>query len=198
MRQYSIAYQRRWARIASAAAMSTIIAACSSGSTSPPADSVAGKLIRGTAEPAQISPESGESGKRLKCPRVSIREGTQVVRVYERGGEDDPTQVRYQATISETARECFFSGGILTMKVGVAGWIVAGPKGAVGNINVPLRIAIVQGGSEVLFSKLYQIPATLSATQPRVSFTHVDDAIYVPEPERNGSYRVFVGFDEKR
>ena len=173
-----------------------VLVACSSDIPAPPADSLGGKFIRGTAEPAQISPDAGKAGKRLDCPRVVIREGTQTIRVHERGGEDDPSRIRYQASISETARECLFSGGILTMKIGVAGWAIAGPKGAAVKTTLPLRIAIVKDGSEVLFSKLYRVPVSLGSDQPRSAFTLVDDSVSVPEPEHNNSYRVYVGFDE--
>ena len=54
--------------------------------------------------------------------------------------------LRYQATIIRTARECQVNSGVMTMKVGIEGRVITGPAGGPGTVDVPLRLAVVQEG----------------------------------------------------
>ena len=74
--------------------------------------------------------------------------------IYERNHEDDPNFVRFQASITETARECHTTGtDTLTIKVGIAGRLIAGPKGGAGKFTLPLRVAVIkQHGGNVFYS----------------------------------------------
>ena len=54
---------------------------------------------------------------------------------------------RYQVTIGQTARECAALGGVMTMKVGVQGRVLLGPAGGPGQVDIPLRMAVVQEGT---------------------------------------------------
>ena len=54
--------------------------------------------------------------------------------------------VRFQATITRTARECSINGGEITARIGIQGRVIAGPAGAPPSVQVPLRVAVVQGG----------------------------------------------------
>ena len=40
--------------------------------------------------------------------------------------------LRYQATIIRTARECQVNSGVMTMKVGIEGRVITGPAGGPG------------------------------------------------------------------
>ena len=42
------------------------------------------------------------------CPEIRIPEGSEVIRRYERGHEDDADFVVWQASIGKTARECLY------------------------------------------------------------------------------------------
>ena len=54
--------------------------------------------------------------------------------------------LRYQATITQTARECTINGGQITARIGIQGRVIAGPAGAPPTVEMPLRVAVVQGG----------------------------------------------------
>jgi len=197
MRLYRFAYPRR-ARLARALAGLAVVATLAACNTTPEADSVGGKILRGTSEPAKaIDLESLRA--RSECPQVEIRNGTETLAVYERGMDGVAEGLRYQASIQRTARECFFSGGLLTMKVGVAGRILAGPKGIGGSGSAPIRLAVVKSGEpdEVLYSQVRNVSASFAAGNPGVDFSEVDDNVNVPAPAPGESYRVFVGFDAK-
>lgn len=131
------------------------------------------------------------------CPPVQIRPGAESFKVYERGGEDDPNSIRYQASVIETARECTAAGpDTLNIKLGVRGRIAAGPKGGPGNVTVPLRVAVVkQHGGTVLYSQKFDIPATFSASQFTVDFQQVFDQVTVQLTPADRDLIVYVGYD---
>ncbi len=131
------------------------------------------------------------------CPPVQIRAGTSTLEVHERGHEGDQNHVRYLASISQTARECSISGETLTMKIGFAGRVVAGPKGSAGNITLPVRVAVAKqfGGTGPLFSQLYNIPITLSAPSFSADYNKVEQvSVQMGPNDRN--LIIYVGFDE--
>jgi hypothetical protein len=130
------------------------------------------------------------------CPPVEIRGGTESLTVYEKGHDGEPTSVRYLASISDNARECQTVAGTLTIKVGVAGRVVAGPKGAPGNLTLPLRIAVVKQFQAPLFSELYQVPVTLNSPELASDYSYVVDQISVPVGPQDRDLIVYVGFDE--
>ena len=132
------------------------------------------------------------------CPPLQVRAGTSPIEVYERGHEKEQAYVRYLASISQTARECTMSGDTLTIKVGVAGRVVAGPKGSAGNNTQPERIAVTKqlGGDGPIYSELFKIPVTLSAPSFGANYNQVFDQVVVQAPPADRNLIIFVGFDE--
>jgi hypothetical protein len=128
------------------------------------------------------------------CPAVEIQAGTGAYRIYERGLEDQAMGLRYQASVSETARECSMLGAETAMRIGVVGRVLIGPKGGPGKVDVPLRIAVVDERNQPIYSKAYRIPVQIGPGQTQASFTHVEEGVLVPAGP--GGYRVLVGFDE--
>jgi hypothetical protein len=133
------------------------------------------------------------------CPPVQIRAGTGAMTVYERGHEADQTFARYQASINRTARQCSVANGTLTVKVGIGGRVVAGPKGGAGNINLPIRIAVVKqvgGSSGPVFSELFKVPVSLAAPTFGADFNQVVEQVTFPVDPSDRNLIVYVGFDE--
>ncbi|MCO4318455.1 hypothetical protein M8997_014765 [Phyllobacterium sp. 21LDTY02-6] len=126
------------------------------------------------------------------CPPVTIREGTAIISNYGKA-EKTPENLIYQASISNETRSCKTVDGTLTMNVAIAGKIVPGPKFAPGTVNMPIRVAVVQG-SDVLYSKLHtqQISATPGAA---TQFVFNDAEVAFPKPTAQ-NVQVFIGFDE--
>jgi hypothetical protein len=138
----------------------------------------------------------------VECPDVQVRTGAATLMIGTKPGEGEPSalDLRYQGTIIRTARECHVNAGVMTMKVGIEGRIITGPAGGPGNIDVPMRIAIVQEGpnSKIIVSKFARIPVTVASSIDRVTFTHVQDDIAFPMPAPVSdidAYVVYVGFD---
>ena len=173
------------------------VAALGACNTTPEADSIGGQILRGTAEPAK-SIDLVELAQPRDCPRVEIRDGTQTLAIFKRGQEDDPKGLVYQATINRTARECRVTGGVLTMKVGVAGRALIGPQGGGSAVTLPVRIAVVRNNGEAPYSKLHGVATSISAANPTADFAIVDDQITLGSPDTLGQYTVYVGFDTKK
>jgi hypothetical protein len=139
----------------------------------------------------------------VQCPEITVRNGASTLSIAGKAaGNTDPAalELRYQGSIVRTARECHVRAGTMTMKVGIEGRIVLGPAGGPGQLEVPLRLAVVQEGPEpkTVLSKLVRIPVTIGADINRVAFTHIDPEIVFPLPKPVGnidSYVVYVGFD---
>lgn len=132
------------------------------------------------------------------CPPLEIRPGTELVTIYERNHEDDPNFVRFQASITETARECHTTGtDTLTIKVGIAGRLTAGPKGGPGKFNLPLRVAVIkQHGGNVFYSEVSKVEVAITAPEFAADFTHVVDNISFQVTPGDRDLIVYVGYDE--
>ena len=118
--------------------------------------------------------------------------------VYERGHENETAYVRYLASISQTARECTMAGDVLTIKVGIAGRVVAGPKGSEANVTLPLRVAVAKqfGGTAPFYSELFKIPVGLAAPTFGANYNQVFDQITVTAGPDDRNLIIYVGFDE--
>jgi hypothetical protein len=138
----------------------------------------------------------------IECPSVDVRLGAATLMIGSKPGDAEPSamDLRYQGSIIRTARECKVAGGVMTMKVGIEGRVITGPAGGPGNLDVPLRLAVVKEGvtPKPILSKLVRIPVTITGAIDRVTFTHVDPEISFPMPVPAtdiDSYIVYVGFD---
>lgn len=148
---------------------------------------------------AQAATPTTPSFDPANCPPVDVRAGTSTLTINSGGRGAETAGLRYQGTIAETARECVAAGNALTIKVGVQGRIILGPAGGPGNIDVPLRLALVQEGPnpKTIWTKFYQIPVTIPDATPSVTFTHVEENMTVPRPDPDAlaAYVIYVGFD---
>jgi len=131
-----------------------------------------------------------------------VRTGTATLMIGSKAGEGDPSalDLRYQATIIRTARECRVNSGVMTMKIGIEGRVITGPAGGPGTITVPLRLAVVQEGvnPKTILSKFASVQVEVASAVDRVPFTHIDPEISFPLPQpiaNIDAYVVYVGFD---
>jgi len=135
----------------------------------------------------------------VDCPSVAVRQGAATLSITEPGAEAGPMTTRYQVSIGQMARECAALGGMMTMKVGVEGRVLLGPAGGPGQIDVPIRMAVVQEGPtpKTVVSKFYKLAVAIPPGQTSVPFMHVEQDMSFPMP-RGGdldAYVVYVGFD---
>ena len=135
----------------------------------------------------------------IDCPTVEVRHGASTYSINAPGPDASALALRYQGVIGQTARECAALGATMTIKLGVQGRIVLGPAGAPGQIDVPMRFALVREGPEpkTIWTKFYRIPVTLPPGQANVPFVYVEEDITFPTPKGSEleAYVVYVGFD---
>jgi len=109
--------------------------------------------------------------------------------------------LKYQGTFARAARECALVDGNMVMKIGVQGRIVVGPAGGPGQVDVPLRIAVVQetpGGSRSIVTKFIRIAVTVGPNEGYALFTHIEEGLSFPLPTPTAlldDYTAYVGFD---
>ncbi|MCX2723809.1 hypothetical protein [Roseibium salinum] len=165
------------------------LSGCGAGS-----DSVAGKIISGGQEPIEISPET--FAPPVSCPPMQLKTNTFLIMKYARGKEDQAEGLLYQATIEDWANTCTQGAdGQRQMKAGFSGNVTPGPAWQGGEVILPLRIAIVPGGSgaKPLSSEVLKVPVTLGAGAPSEKWTLIEGNLTVPA---NESVKVVFGFDE--
>jgi hypothetical protein len=152
-------------------------------------------------EPAQQSAaptEPSQAQVEENCPPVTIRAGASTYAVGASGKAATGNEVRFQATITKTARDCTKANGEITARIGIQGRVIAGPAGAPASVEIPLRVAVVQGGvsEKVIATKPYRTTVAMSEDS-NVPFTRVaDDLVYPIPPGTTGDQYIFyIGFD---
>jgi hypothetical protein len=135
----------------------------------------------------------------IECPYIEIRQGASTLTIGG-GGDNTAMSLKYQGTFVRAARQCSVASGQMTMKVGVEGRIILGPAGGPGQVDVPLRIAVVDqspAGMKPILTKLIHIPVAIQSATDSPSFAHVEDGLTFPLPSAAvlEHYIVYIGFD---
>ena len=145
------------------------------------------------------SPAPQTAAADINCPSVEYRQGAATLAVNNPGAENTALSLRYQASFTQTARECILGGNSLTIKVGVQGRVVIGPAGGAGSINIPLRYALVREGAEpkTLWTKLFMVPVAIPQNQLNLPWLHIEEEMTVPRPSGDEveTYVIYIGFD---
>lgn len=135
----------------------------------------------------------------LDCPTVEVRQGASTYSVNAPGADAGALALRYQGVIGQTARECAALGATMTIKLGVQGRVVLGPAGSPGQIDVPMRFALVREGPEpkTIWTKFYKIPVAVPEGQTNVPFVYVEEDLTfpMPKPAELEAYVIYIGFD---
>jgi hypothetical protein len=191
--------------LAMLAATAVVLSGCGGGSllgsnasdNSPSIGDRFSQLFGSKSQAAGDAPPPAEQNE-LTCPSVAIRPGASTFAVGAPGKEATGADLRYQATIVRTARDCNLSGGQVTARIGIQGRVIAGPGGAPPTVDVPMRVAVVQDGvtPKTVFTKAYQTNVSMSADSS-VTFSLVAEDVVYPVPTGNAgdSYVFYIGFD---
>jgi hypothetical protein len=134
----------------------------------------------------------------LTCPDVKVRAGASTYAVAAPGKQPVGSDVRYQATITRTARDCNLNAGQITARVGIQGRVIVGPAGAPASVEIPLRVAVVQGGVNEKTITTTVVRTTVSMGEGlSVPFSVVAEDIVYPavSADINDSYIFYIGFD---
>lgn len=156
------------------------------------------KNLGATAPATETTAVAGVGGASsdVECPSVQVRNGASTWQEPPGGGATD---LKYQASLGQMARECAILGDTMTVKLGIEGRLLTGPKGTPGTIDVPLRVALVEEGPKPrsVWTRFYAIPVNMQPGQSGTPFTHVEDNLSFPMPANKNldAYVIYVGFD---
>ncbi|MDR3493578.1 MAG: hypothetical protein P4L82_03155 [Ancalomicrobiaceae bacterium] len=129
------------------------------------------------------------------CPNAEIRYGTEAIQLFEPGKQGDLSAVRFQISVQRAARDCDQIGDNIIARVGAAGRVIAGPKGATGKVSVPVRIAAVNG-DKVIYSALKVVEVDVAPPDFGADWSVVDEQVTIPAAISNDTI-IYVGLDEK-
>ena len=158
-------------------------------------------LFGGGSDPAPFEGDpkaAQENVPVLTCPPVSIRAGASTYVVAAPGKQAVGNDVRFQATITKTARDCTRNGDQITARIGIQGRVIAGPAGSPPSVEVPLRVAVVQGGvnEKTIATKVYRTTVSMEENGSEPFSLVAEDMVYPVPPGITGdSYIFYIGFD---
>ncbi len=171
-------FRRSAARAALLLALALTLPGCAGlslfGSDAAPPAAPAVPAANVPASAADSAPGQGVRSN-LLCPLVGVRTGTEVIRSTPPGMEALPTQLRWQATIQTTERECVENGLQVQVRVGIEGLVLLGPAGQPGTFDVPMRIALLRGENTVMWSRLVPLRVTVAPGESSAAFAHVEE-----------------------
>jgi hypothetical protein len=187
------------------AAVGALLSGCGGGSmfgggSSDPSPSIGDRFGQLFGSKSQAVGERAPAAvdNELECPAVSIRAGASTFAVGLPGKPAVGSDLRYQATITRTARDCSQNGGNVVARIGIQGRVIAGPAGNPPTVEIPLRVAVVQGGvqEKTIATKVYRTSVAMDASGS-VPFSLVaEDIVYpVPPGAVGDSYVFYIGFD---
>jgi hypothetical protein len=149
-------------------------------------------------EAANAAPgEPAKQDRHIFCPLVTLVEDATASRVYA-GEPSSSANLRYQSSLTDTARECSLQGDQIAIKVGAAGAVLLGPAGSAGSFSVPVRMAVVRkSDNEPIVTKVYHASVMLDSKQTQADFTIVSEPLLVPFTKEHAEddYTIRVGID---
>jgi hypothetical protein len=193
----SVFHWPRRGLIAGLAALSPLLAGCAAIPGMPSwFDNVTGVNANANASAAPLALPAD-----FECPSVQVRQGASTLTASTNPAEPTALNLKYQVTVSTTARECRMGpNNTVLLKVGMQGRVILGPEGgSPASVDVPLRFAVVREGmeSKVITTKLDRVPVAMPPGETNVLFSHVSEGLDFALP-RGGdvdNYVIYIGFD---
>lgn len=149
-------------------------------------------------DPVAEDAAAGEEGLTYaagNCPQFVAWPRDRLVTIYEVGQVGDNTAIKHRGEITKTARECSVGGDRVTVKYGVSGRVLLGPRGRPGSISLPMRIQLTDGQRKVVASDTMRASASVSVDSPSNTFSIVREVSFRIAPgSRAGDYKLFIAF----
>jgi hypothetical protein len=170
------------------------------GGSSDPSPSISDRFgqLFGSKSQAVGEKAPDPAANELACPSVSIRAGASTYAVGTPGKPATGSDLRYQATITRTARDCTRVGDQISARIGIQGRVIAGPAGNPSTVEIPLRVAVVQGGinEKTIATKVYRTSVSMTEGGNEPFSLVVEDLTYpIPPGNLGDSYIFYIGFD---
>ncbi|AKR54497.1 hypothetical protein GCM10011321_23450 [Youhaiella tibetensis] len=183
-------------RFAGAGLLALALAGCSMGNMFGGGGSTGAQFANATANPAQIAQAAPSALPAIatECPPIKVRPGSETLFSYA-GQAGNPANLNWQAVIEKQSRNCVVSNGLITVKMGLVGRVVMGPKSSVSSVNLPVRFAVERDGSAI-FSEKYSIPVAVTPPNQSEEFVKVVENVQIPYIGGEDLV-IWVGFDPR-
>lgn len=130
-----------------------------------------------------------------ECPPIKVRPGGQAMFSYGDGRAGNAADLHYQAVIETVSRNCLVSNGLITVRMGVVGRLLLGPKGSESSVNLPVRFAVERDGAAV-FTEKYSVAVAVTPPNQSGEFVKVIENVAIPYVGGE-SITIWVGFDTR-
>jgi len=132
----------------------------------------------------------------MSCPKVDVWDQDQHFTVYEGGQAGDGLAVIHRGEITKTARECQIRPGEIVVKYGFSGRVLLGPRGAPGQVVLPVTVHVTDPNRERIQADQMTVTVDVPADKPIGYFSMVRVvSIPVVEGTRPAEYKLYVAFD---
>lgn len=132
------------------------------------------------------------------CPRFVIAPRDNHITFYEPGHAGDGLSIMHRGEITQTARECQIEPGRVTVRYGLSGRVLLGPKGKPGNIVLPLNVSVNDAKRTPVQADRLSVDVAVGLDKPIGYFSAVRTVTFdIPEGSRPGEFEIVVGFDGK-
>lgn len=194
-----------YCRAASLLLVSLLLSACAVSSISNPfkssdealqplPPSPDGMLDKAKADaPTMASATAGDS---LHCPQVVAWPHDRLLTIYAGGQVGNTQAIVHRGEITKLARECQIYGDRVTVKYGLAGRVLLGPKGAPGQVTLPVSIKVADADRKVLANDKTNVSTIIPTENPVGYFSVVKEITFpITMGMRPEDYKVFVAFE---
>ena len=153
-----------------------------------------GMLDRAKADsPTMASATAGDS---LHCPQVVAWPHDRLLTIYAGGQVGNTQAIVHRGEITKLARECQIYGDRVTVKYGLAGRVLLGPKGAPGQVTLPVSIKVSDADRKVLANDKASVSTIIPTENPVGYFSVVKEITFpITMGMRPEDYKVFVAFE---
>jgi hypothetical protein len=191
-----LAAARRLGTFAAMAVCALAISGCSMGNMFGGGNNTAEQYANTNADPAEMARVDAMPAIATECPAIKVRPGSEAIFFYGGGKVGDARDLHYQAILDQQSRNCVVSNGIITVKMGVSGRVLLGPKGSEKSITVPVRFA-VERDSVAVFTERYEMPVAINPPNQSGEFVKVVENVSIPYIGGE-EIIIWVGFDPRR
>lgn len=132
------------------------------------------------------------------CPKFVVWPRDRHFTVYEKGRNNDGLAIIYRSEISKTARECELGTGLMTIKYGLAGRVLLGPKGKPGTFKVPVLLHLNDKKNNKITTERHIIEVSVTADKPVGYFSLVRRISFdFPSGAAPKQYELNVAFEAR-
>lgn len=179
-------------RLGIVAAVALAVSGCSMGSMFG-GNKSSQQYANTNATPAEMAAVNPLPAIATECPEIRVRPGSEAMFFYGGGKVGDARDLQYQASFDHQSRNCVVSNGLITVKMGVSGRVLLGPKGSQTSIDVPVRFA-VERDEVAIFSERYVLPVPINGQSGE--FVKVVENVSIPYIGGE-TIIIWVGFDPR-